>query len=150
MAFHEQSFANRFGKLGDEAESVFEQVWQDGWVRYGLNRPPLHIASLPERIRHTPDYLTSKNFVEVKGIGRDETIKLKVAEFNCMHYWNQLHPLLLFVWSSHRKAWSVAALPFLQEAIDLGNAQLGLFHDGRAYFALSASLLTSWVELGDA
>lgn len=145
-SFHKQSFAARFGAMGDEAESVFEKVWPDNWERFGLNRPRLHMASLPERIRHTPDYLTSSNLVEVKGIGRDDTIKIKVSELNCMHYWNQVHPLVLFVWSSHRKAWTCCPPKVLQQLIDGGHATLDRYHDGRAYFAIRGEHF-EWTEV---
>ncbi len=138
MSFKDQNFSARFGALGDEAEGIFEAVWPTAWVRYGLNRPPLSMAKLPLRVRHTPDYLTSFNFVEVKGIGRDDTIKIKVAELNCMHFWHQVHPMLLFVWSSHRKSWASMPLTAIDGLIDGGAVTLDKYHDGRAYFAISA------------
>lgn len=139
-------FGSRFGLLGDTAEGFFERIWPENWERFGLNRPQLNMGMLPSRIRHMPDYVTSKNLIEVKGIGKDDTVKLKVEEWNCAHFWNQVHPLRIFIWSSHRFAWAVADVKDIQRMIDTGNSSLGQYHDDRAYFALPGSLFC-WTEL---
>jgi hypothetical protein len=146
VSFHEQNFSARFGAMGDEAEARFEETYLKGWVRFGLNRPPLKMSSLPMRLRHMPDYLTSDGFVEVKGIGRDETLKIKVDEYNCMNFWHQLFPMTVFVWSSHRKAIANISLGEVSALINNGDAQLQKFHDGKAYFAVDADRL-HWVPL---
>jgi len=146
MSFKDQSFTARFSSMGDEAEGQFERVWTGSYVRFGLNRPPLHMPSLPERVRHMPDYLTSKEFIECKGIGRDDTVKIKVGEWNCMNFWHQLHPLRIFIWSSHRFAWTIVGLEQVRSLIDDGFTTLSRYHDGKAYFALGGDNLT-WTEL---
>lgn len=148
MAFHEQSFSTRFGAMGDQAEAVFEQVYEGGFERFGLNRPNLHMPSLPERIRHMPDYLTSRGFVECKGIGNDDIIKIKVGEFNCMNFWNEVFPLRIFVWSSKRKKYTIMALTEVRRLIDNKHTTLGYFHDGKAYFALEGDSF-AWATLED-
>lgn len=147
MSYKDQSFAARFGALGDEAEGMFERIWPKNFVRIGLNRPPLHMASLPERERHRPDYMLSASYMEVKGIGRDDTVKLKVVEMNCLAFWHQVHPVRIFIWSSHRWAWAVADLPEIQRMIDLEpEVVLDRYHDGRSYFAIPGKLFC-WTEL---
>lgn len=145
-SFHKLDFGQRFSAMGDTAEGMFERVFDKGFVRFGLNRPPLQMKSLPERLRHMPDYLTSTAFVECKGIGNDDTIKIKVVEWNCMNFWHQVHPLDLFVFSTKRFAWTIAPLRDIASLIDDGNATLSRYHDGRAYFAIPGEHF-SWREL---
>lgn len=141
--YRDQSFATRFAALGDAAESVFEAVWPTTWERYGLRRPNVSVAKLPQRVRHTPDYLTTDCFVEVKGAGRDQTLKLKLAEWNCAHFWNAIHPLHYFVWDSSKKRWATFPLTELERWVedDPSNLELERFHDGKAYFAIPLSFL---------
>ena len=48
--FHQGSYQERYVKMGDEAETAFEER-NESWVRYGLNRPPLHIHKMPLGVR---------------------------------------------------------------------------------------------------
>jgi hypothetical protein len=107
--FHKQSFAGRFGAMGDEAEGAYEAIAQaSGWkyVRYGLNRPPIHVASLPARIRYTPDYVEASRFVEVQGGGFDRLVKIKVDKLNSLSWWAAEHPLAWFFWNRKIGMWS--------------------------------------------
>lgn len=146
MSFKDKDFSARFGAMGDESENTFMRVWPTNYVRFGLNRPPLRMSSLPERLRHTPDFLTSSHLVECKGVGKDDLVKIKLKELNCLWYWHQLHPVRIFVWSTTRFAWAVADLPEIQRMLDNGDATLDKFHDGGAYFAIPGSLFC-WTEL---
>jgi hypothetical protein len=141
-SFRDQNWEARFSQMGDEAEGHFEQyaegVLGQKWIRFGLERPPLHMASLPTRLRYTPDYLMSKRFVEVQGFGRDQTFKIKHDKLNCLHWWNDLHPLHVYVWDSHKKRECMVHLFEIDRLIDGGKAELGHFHEGKAYFALRA------------
>lgn len=101
--FHQQSFASRFGAMGDEAEGVFEQLNEGKFVRYGLNRPPLNMAMLPPFIRYTPDYLTSHGLVEVQGVGKDRKLKLKIDKAIALQKWHESFRLLFFIWDSSIK-----------------------------------------------
>ena len=141
MSFHGQSFANRFAAMGDEAEQTFEQVHPHKWVRHGLNRPPLHMASLPTRVRYSPDYLTTAGFYECKGAGRDQTLKLKVENLNALHFWNQIFDTHLWVWDSHKRRYGSLTIKQVQKFIDdpEGGVTLDHFHDGKAFFALPLS-----------
>lgn len=140
-SFKDQSFATRFQAMGDECEGKFEEVWPEKWERFGINRPALHVPSLPERIRHTPDYLTSKNLVECKGLGRDQVLKVKVVEFSCWGFWNKVHPLFVFVWDSHKKRYTHFTYLQFVDWINAGHATLASFPEGKAYFAMPASVV---------
>lgn len=138
--FRDQAWEHRFDKMGDEAEGHFEdyaeRVLKKKFVRFGLDRPPLRMSDLPTRIRYTPDYLMGKHFVEVQGFGRDQTYKIKLEKLNCLHWWNDLHPVQMYVWDSHNKRECMTHLFTIDRLINDGHAELGHFHEGKAYFAL--------------
>lgn len=140
--FRDRPFDQRFTAMGDEAEGRFEEyatnVLKKGFVRYGLDRPPLRMGDLPTRLRYTPDYLMGKQFVEVQGFGRDQTYKIKLEKLNSLHWWNDLHPVQMYVWDSHKKRECMLHLFELDRIINDGKAELGHFAEGKAYFALRA------------
>lgn len=146
MSFHTLPFSARFQSMGDEAEGHFERICTKNHIRFGLNRPPLNMSQLPERLRCMPDYLASDRFYEVKGMGRDDVLKLKVSDYQCLTFWHQIHPLTVWVWSSHRFAWAEPELIEIRALIDSGDVGLDVFHDGKAYFAIPGRLL-NWTEL---
>jgi hypothetical protein len=117
--FASQPWAGREGSLGDEAESHYEALAQaNGWlfIRYGLNRPPLHVASLPKFIRYMPDYLESKRLVECQGGGYDRKVKIKVEKLNEVTEWNKIHPVVWFLWN--RKI-AMYAMPTHADVLDV-------------------------------
>ena len=103
MSFSNQSFQARMGAMGDEAEGKFEELHTSGFVRFGLNRPPVKVQMLPSFIRYTPDYLTSHGFVEVQGVGRDRKTKIKIDKAIALQQWHQLFKLQLFIWDSKKQ-----------------------------------------------
>jgi len=142
MSFKDRSFDDRFKDMGDEAEGHFEEYaakkLKKGVVRYGLNRPPIRMSDLPTRLRYTPDYLMGKHFVEVQGFGKDQTFKLKHEKLNSLHYWNDLHPVYLYVWDSTNERECMLHLFELDKLIDQGKTTLAAFPEGKAYFAFAA------------
>jgi len=149
MSFKDQDFAKRFDAMGDEAEAAFERyaenVLRKKFVRYGLNRPPLQMATLPARVRYTPDYLMSKCFVEVQGLGRDQTFKLKRDKLGSLLWWNDLRHgdfdgVMFYVWDSHNKR--ECFLPLLTVDDVIGQeAELAAFPEGKSYFAVPADAI---------
>lgn len=91
------------GSMGDEAETKFEELHPSGFVRFGLNRPPISMGMLPPSIRYTPDYLTSHGLVEVQGVGRDRILKLKIDKAMALQQWHQMFKLQMFVWDTTRQ-----------------------------------------------
>lgn len=138
MSFKDLSFEQRMSKMGDAAEKVFEDTFDHGWVRFGLNRPPLNVAALPLRIRYMPDYLTTKGFVECQGFGRDQLLKIKREKLDCLSYWNTLHPVDYFIWDSSKKRHKFMPLAQIVTMIDLGLAGLDWFPEAKAYFSFKA------------
>lgn len=140
-SFRDRPFDQRIGAMGDQAEGVFEQVYPQGWVRFGLNRPPLAMHMLPRKIRFTPDYLTSKGFVEVQGFGRDQTFKLKDDKLDALWDWHRDFRCDLFVYDSANHRYGFVRLADLCEAFD-ANGMHGAFDGGaNPYQSLIADFL---------
>lgn len=150
MSFKDRSFNARFGKMGDEAEKKFEETYGAPFVRFGLDRPPISMKKLPARIRNTPDYLTSSELVECKGVGRDQKLKLKEEAWNCLNFWNGVMPLRIFIWDSHRKRHVLTPLDELRIIINdpSGGVTTDHFHDGKIYFEIPlSSLAGQWTSI---
>lgn len=137
-SFRDQPFEQRMAKLGDAAEKAFEKVCTQGWVRFGLNRPPLNVSQLPKRIRYAPDYLMSAKFVECQGFGKDQTLKVKRDKLDAMCWWATVHPVEWFIWDSFKKRYMFLPLDSLLTMIDLGLCRLDWFSDPKAFFAFDA------------
>lgn len=105
MTFHEGTFAQRFGQMGDQAEGVFSLLCPNNHA-VGLNRPPLNVGQLGLKERTTPDFLVQDAYVECMGIGgRSPSLKLKVDKALGLVLWNHDKHTDLFVWDSTRKRW---------------------------------------------
>lgn len=142
MSFKDQSFSKRFQGMGDIAEGAFEERYPENYVRYGLNRPPLKMSSLPPVVRYTPDYLTSKAFVEVQGLGADQIFKLKIDKLESLSHWNAMHPVLLYVYDSHNTRDKVLDWKTLTNLTV--KAKIASFPEGKKYYAVPASQI--WVD----
>lgn len=136
----DQPWEARVQTLGDTAERAFEEhattVLQRGYVRFGLSRPPIRLDKIPQRIRHAPDYLMSSKFVECKGVGKDQILKLKVVTWGSLHWWNDLFPVVVFVWDSHKKRSCLVELGMLDKL--LPETTFDKFSDGIPYFGFDA------------
>lgn len=141
-AFKDGTWAQRYTKLGDEAEGMFELYAKDvldkGFVRTGLDRPPLALYMLPTRERYRPDYLMSDCYVEVQGLGRDQTFKLKLDKWNCLCFWNGIHPVRIYVWDSHKKRECMFDLFEIERLLGEGRGNIAAFPEKKPYFALPA------------
>lgn len=142
MSFADEPFHRRMQTMGDIAERRFEEFTQTNFVRYGLNRPPIHMASLPATIRHTPDYLTSECFIEVQGIGRDQMLKMKLEKMKALGSWHRMHKLQLFVYDSANDR--DALIPYNELQKLCRKAQIESFPEGKQYYAIPATLV--WVD----
>lgn len=140
MAFKDQSFNHRLGAMGDEAESVFEAAYPNGYVRTGLCRPPIQVHALPIQVRYIPDYLTSNGWVEVQGFGRDQTVKLKMEKYQALIWWSWLWPVSLFLWDKTNKRYTILEL----SALPLEHANMDVFPEGKEYLAIPADAFDGW------
>ena len=141
MSFKDRDYANRFKKMGDEAEGIFEAVYPQGKAKYGLDRPPVSLKAVPAFVRYTPDYLTAKGLVEVQGFGRDQTFKLKVSKYDALNAWHLVWRVDLFAWDTTNQRHGMMRLhDFMVAWEDHGTE--GSFDDGRnPYMGLHADHL---------
>lgn len=105
-AFSDQSWETRYASMGDASEKRFEEYMEGRFERWGINRPDIHVPSLPARVRAAPDYLVTDPepaFVECMGIGRKQKLQVKLEKFGVLRYWNDLLPVKVWVYDSHRK-----------------------------------------------
>lgn len=143
-SFRDQSWDKRYEEMGDTAEGRFED-WcarnRLNFVRYGLDRPPIAMYKLPARIRYSPDYLLSNKFVEVQGFGRDQTVKLKLEKHGSLRWWNDVHPVDLYLWDSHNERECFVPIHVFDMVLGTDGAELRAFPEGKSYFALNADHL---------
>lgn len=150
MSFKDGGFAQRYEQMGDQAEAVFEEHYRQGWVRFGLNRPPLQMGALPPKIRYTPDYLTSKGLVEVQGFGRDQVAKFKRDKIEALLSWHRDFRVDFFLWDSTNRRYGWVRLP--QLVTDFRKHHVLQFPEGTEYFAVPAGELpmsAGWVPHGE-
>lgn len=137
MSFNERSFASRLGQMGDAAEEVFSRIYPRN-SRCGLNRPDMNVAAMTTLSRCIPDFQTEDALVEVMGIGRDATLKLKVEKGLSLVRWTFVDKVDIFVSDSHRRRWWRAPL---QEWLDacFEHGEIRRFPDNnKTYWALNA------------
>ena len=147
MSFKDQSWEKRFGAMGDEAEGHFEQYATEtlklGFVRYGLDRPPIQMHRLPKHLCYTPDYLMSGCMVEVQGVGRDQQVKVKHDKLNSLRWWNDFQRpgfdgVCFYVWDSHKKRECMFHLSVFDKLLGQGKGQLDAFAEGKPYMYWAA------------
>jgi hypothetical protein len=130
--------------MGDEAESQFERLHNRGFVRYGLDRPPIQMWKLPPLIRYTPDYLCTDGLYEVQGCGQDGLIKLKLEKLDALKRWNTLCPTNLWLWDKANKAYTTISV---FDVVGGTKAfRKGQFNDGKDYWEIPVRWLTGWQD----
>lgn len=166
--FNERSFAQRFKQMGDESEAIFER-WTAkhdvSFVRLGLNRPPFaFFHNLPVQVRYLPDYIIEDTnrtirdsngpllyahaFVEVKGVGKDQLVKMKsdMLLINKELEKNFKRQVIYFFWDKLHKRVSFAHTNRdIMQLIEDFNVPEKKFHEGTRYYAVPTSLL-EWSE----
>lgn len=139
MSFKDRPFETRYKAMGDIAETAFEENFKSNFVRFGLNRPPLKMSSLPPVIRYTPDYLSSNHLIEVQGLGADQIFKLKLDKLEALSFWNNMHPVLMYVYDSSKKRDALLSWEKLTEYCQ--QATIDSFPEGKKYYAVPAALI---------
>lgn len=139
MTFKDQTWNSRLKTMGDIAESAFEKLYKGRWARFGLLRPPLNVGQLPPAIRFAPDYVTQDNFIEVQGVGSDQTLKLKYNKLKALEFWQQLMPVHLWVWNTQTQEPVEFLLADVDDLLGSGAIEIRTFPEGTPYFALPVS-----------
>lgn len=150
-SFRHQSWNSRFAALGDEAEGIFESTYPQGFVKFGLSRPPINLSNVPAFVRYTPDYLTAKGLVEAQGFGRDQKLKIKRDKMDALADWAVISDwrVDMFVWDTTNKRFGWIRMPELVEAAHEFGVW-GWFPEGKQYVAIAATDLPAvWTDLGD-
>jgi hypothetical protein len=165
--FKDKPFNVRFKKMGDMAEGVFKHWCRQNnitYVEYGMQRPPFdHFMRLSPFLRYTPDFLceaqgerfdhlidergkiTRHFLTEIKGVGRDQIIKLKLDNVQQLCNWQTSsgRPVTVFVYDSKNEAISYRmTMDRLSEL--LPDLEVDHFQDGgkpKPFYRLPTSLL---------
>ena len=130
----------RAGGMGDEAESIFESVHKEKWVRFGFNRPPFRMTHLSSFVRHTPDYCDRFGLWDCMGLGRDGVLKLKVEKYGALSDWNDWQDTGLFVWNSALGEYAYLTMEDVRGLIwprGTGVAEVRSFNDGNEYYPIN-------------
>lgn len=144
MTFNDASFVQRYQSMGDEAESMFEQIYPRNWIRYGLDRPPIQVWKLPPFIRYTPDYLCTDGLYEVQGCGQDGLIKIKLDKLESLRQWNLLCPTSFWFWDKANRRYTTLSI---QDAVNGTQVfKKGRFSDGRDYWEMPVGWLEGWMD----
>jgi hypothetical protein len=116
----------------DASSAAFTRVFPRH-SRTGLNRPDMNVAAMSLMSRTIPDYVCEEGFVEVMGIGRDQTLKLKVEKALALTAWRLIEAVDLFVYDSHRKRWWRAPIHAWVEAC-AQHADTDRFHENQKLY----------------
>ena len=146
--FKDQPWAQRFKKLGDEAEQIFESwaaIQGIGFHRSGLDRPPFQVGKLPTLIAYTPDYLTADCYIEVQGFGRAQEIKLKEDKLQALWSWDRMHCTKLFLWDNANRR--TALLPIKWFLLNKPTRE-GAYPEGKPYTCWDANQVDTWEPYG--
>jgi hypothetical protein len=148
----------------NDAEKVFEEwAGQHGisFSRFGFDSPPFtHFPYIPAPLRKTADYIgesSPKKFehlknrkgyksrhalIEVKGIGKDQVLKLKAEDINELTKAQKFFetPVTYFIWDQYRRRVTIDLS--LDRALKLiEDAERGYFDDGpkrKMYYMIPA------------
>jgi hypothetical protein len=124
--------------MGDAAEKQFEIIFPSHH-RFGINRPNMHVPSIPLMLRYAPDYMVQSGLVECMGVGRDATLKLKLDKLSALLRWELIADVSLFVWDSHRSRYWIALIQDWNRAC-VEHGEVDEFNDnGKPYVRLKST-----------
>lgn len=146
MTFKDQKWETRLGKMGDQAEAVFEDVFQGTFERTGFNRPEgIDMSKLPASVRFMPDYIRNDAWYEVQGCGRDLKLKFKPAKMMALSRLEILgHPIKFFLYCSETKEWVIATFDQTWERVLEG--ERCTFPEGVPYRAVAKGAFEGWIS----
>lgn len=136
--FHTRSFQQRFGQMGDLAESMFDKVYPKHH-KLGLERPPFFMGGMPQSMRCTPDRMLRDRMVECMGVGRDRKLKVKADKLEGLAPWPAVGPVHLFVYDSWRHEYYEAPLADWVRQLDSYGIARTFENDGKAYTELDVA-----------
>lgn len=121
MPFSDKSFSERYEKLGNESETIF-QSWASlrgiRYVQYGFDKPGFErFWKMPVVIRATPDFVcegTRPFFAEVKATS-GRVLKLKRETMRALDVWNGYMTVWFFVYRSDSKEYTFISYREMQD-----------------------------------
>lgn len=145
LTFKDRPWHQRVQRLGDEAETIFEQ-WAArnniGFHRSGINRPPFNVGKLPTMVSYTPDYLTDGGYIEVQGSGKGRQVKIKNDKLDALASWDLIFKTQMFLWDNVTR--QVTLVPLSWFAYNLPN-EVGVHPEGKLYKVWNADRIPGWV-----
>ena len=138
MKFKDLDFSERLNRMGDEAETKFEELAPWPYARYGLNRPPFRLDKVPTQICYTPDYLTENYLVEVQGFGRSQEVHMKLDKLNSLAWWHEQMEVLLFLHDSFFARQTLLSCPTVRDVCLQSKTQC--CPEGKEYYAIPADI----------
>lgn len=142
--FNQKDWKARKDFLGHTSEQAFEQYCIKEGIRFERfgqkHESTLDYNLIDLYIRTRPDYICQHEgkafFVEVKGVGRDGILKIKLENIVSLPYWSTLMPVKVFVYDSSRKKCSL--FPFTSLKQKLTRLDPRRFeNDSKLYFPVS-------------
>ena len=125
--------------MGDPAEAACDRVYGHDTHKLGLDREwqsgkRLYMAKMTAAMRYTPDRLVKDAFVECMGIGRDQTLKIKLEKVYALNRWNHIGPTDLFVYDQPKETFYQANILDWEEAF--ADAPVKTFPEGKQYYSV--------------
>jgi len=151
--FNQRDWKERKGYLGHTSEMAFETFCKKEGIlfeRFGQRtESSLDYKNLSIILRMRPDYICQKVdesfFVEVKSVGRDGILKVKLESLEGITFWDSLLPVKIFIYDSVKKRVSFFAYKWLR--VKLYHVDIDRFEsDLKPYFPLSIREF-AWHEL---
>lgn len=119
----------------------FEAVWPQWYVRYSVDRAPFRMTNLPARLRHSPAYLTAETFIDVRAVRDDGTVRLDPEAYEALCWWDQVHPVVLFISDERTGRWCLEPISAVTEWISTGRVHAVRGTGDSANWAIPADLI---------
>ena len=142
MSFYKAPFWRRFEIMGDWSEAAVIAHCKNSEYKYapfGFNRPDISMRKLPLLLRHTPDFIVegfikeTQVFVEAKGLGRDNLIKIKQEDLEVLTDWDKILPIYFSLYHSTKQKISFGISLKQMESI-CGISPSDLFPDNKKLY----------------
>jgi hypothetical protein len=142
--FNQQSWIDRKAFLGHTSENAFEIFCKrEGIVfeHFGQKTQTLlDYKTIPIYVRTRPDYICQREnecfFVEVKGVGKDGILKIKLDAVVSFPFWDVHLPVKIFVYDSARKKYSFFSFDLLKQKLTKHDPER-FVNDKKMYFPIS-------------
>jgi len=151
--FNKEDWKTRKAYLGHTSEAAFEQYCRKEGIQFEhfgqKSESSLDYKTLSIYLRTRPDYICQRGsetfFVEVKGVGRDGILKIKLESIIGAPYWATLLPLKIFVYDSARKKCSLCSFDHLKRKLTIREPER-FESDRKLYFPIAISEF-AWVTI---